>query len=67
MLIKIRQKERVEFEEMLMIGDSFSSDIQPAIDLGINALHFNTKDFNQIYDYLTENKILDCEKFKKNI
>ena len=51
-------------EEVLMIGDNFSSDIKPAQQLGMNALHF-LGDFNQLYDYFTQNNILDCEEFKK--
>ncbi len=48
-----------------MIGDNYSHDIEPALKLNMNALHFRG-DFNQIYDYMTKNNICDCTKYKKN-
>lgn len=59
----IMKKENCKPDEMLMIGDNFFHDIQPALDLGMNALHFKG-DFNQIYDFLTQNQICNCEEFK---
>ncbi len=64
LLKKIMKKEKCLPEEMLMIGDSLSSDIEPAKQLSIKTLHFNG-DFNQIYEYFTKNKILDCRKYIK--
>ena len=64
-LKKIIKKEGIFPSELLMVGDSFSPDIMPAIKVGAETFHFNQKNFNQIYDYFTENGILDCEKFKK--
>ena len=57
------EREKNRPEEMLMIGDNPFHDIQPALDLGMQALHFQG-DFNQIYDFMTGNNILNCEKFK---
>lgn len=59
----IMKRENCKPEEMLMIGDNLFHDVQPALALGMNALHFKG-DFNQIYDYLTQNQICDCEEFK---
>lgn len=64
-LKKIIKKEGIFPSELLMVGDSYSHDIMPAIKVGAETFHFNQKNFNQIYDYFTENGILDCEKFKK--
>ncbi len=64
LLKKIMKKEKCLPEEMLMVGDSLKSDIEPAKQLSINTLQFNG-DFNQIYEYFTENKILDCKKYIK--
>lgn len=50
--------------EILIIGDNFKHDIKPALDLGLQTLHFKTGNFNEVYDYLTINNILDCTKFK---
>ena len=64
-LKKIIKKEGIFPSELLMVGDSFSHDIMPAIKVGAQTFHFNKKNFNQMYDFFTENGILDCEKFKK--
>lgn len=64
---KIMKQENNKSEEMLVIGDSYSHDIQPAKMCGsgrMQTLHFNQHNFNQIYDFLSSNNILDCEKFK---
>lgn len=61
---QISKKEKCDPEEMLMIGDSYTHDIQPALSLGMKTLHFKG-DFTQVYDFLTDNNICDCEEFKK--
>jgi len=61
---EIQRNEHLNAEEILVIGNEFENDIKPAIDLGMKTLHFK-EDFNQIYDYFTENQILNCAKFKK--
>jgi len=62
--IYIQQKENVAFDQMLMVGDNYANDIEPAEKLGMKALHFKQKSFDQIYDYFIDNKILDCTRFK---
>ncbi len=64
LLEKIRERENCKPEEMLMIGDNLNHDIKPALALGMNALHFQG-DFNQIYDFMTENKLLNCDEFRE--
>ena len=59
----IMEKENCKPEEMLMIGDNPIHDIQPAHEMGMNALLF-LGDFNQIYDFLTESQVCDCTEFK---
>lgn len=61
--IDIMKKENVSAEEVLVVGDNYKHDIVPAIELGINVIHFKG-DHNQIYDYFTEKEILSCEEFK---
>ncbi len=60
---KVMKKEKLLPGEVLMVGDSMENDILPAQKAGVKTLHFKT-DFNEIYDYFTENNILNCEEFK---
>ena len=60
----IMQKENCKASEILMVGDSFTSDIQPAQELGFSVLHFDGN-YNHLYDYFTKHHILNCERFKK--
>lgn len=62
---KIIEKEKVMPEEVLMVGDSYMHDILPAQLLGMQTLYFNGTSFDQIYNYFTENKILDCTNLVK--
>ncbi len=64
-LKKIIEKEKIKSSELLMVGDSNVYDIEPAKKIGAQTLRFDEKNFDQIYDYFTENSILDCEKYKK--
>lgn len=61
---KIMKKEGCKPEEILMVGNNYESDIKPAEELKMNCLLFNG-DFNQIYQYFTDNKILDSKKYIK--
>jgi len=60
---EIINREGCHPDEVLMIGDNYFHDIQPAIEIGMKTLHLQG-DFSQIYDYLTHNKICNCEEFK---
>lgn len=64
-LRKIIEKEHISPNELLMIGDSLSHDIEPAKRIGCQTFHFTEKNFNQIYDFFTANGILNSEKYKK--
>lgn len=64
-LKEIIKKENISPEELLMIGDSFSHDIEPAKKLNCQTLYFTEENFNQMYDFFTENGLLNCEKYKK--
>ena len=61
---KIMKKEKCSPEETVMIGDNLETDIKPAQKLNLNYLHF-TGDFNQIYKYFTDKKVLDGTKYIK--
>ena len=58
----IAREEGIDFDEMLVIGDSERNDILPAKELGASTLLF-TGDFNQIYRFFTNKRILSCTKF----
>lgn len=60
----IAREENIEFDEMLVIGDSERNDLLPAEKLGANTLLFSG-DFNQIYRYFTNKKIMSCTKLIK--
>jgi HAD superfamily hydrolase (TIGR01549 family) len=48
----IRDSFDVEYSNMVMIGDSYSNDIEAAISLGISAIQTNgTRGYKKIYDY----------------
>ncbi len=64
-LLDIIKKENIKSTELLMVGDSYSHDILPAKKAGVQYLHYNSGNFNQLYDYFIENNILNCEKYKK--
>lgn len=61
---KIAKDEKIKPDELLVVGDDYINDIVPAIEAGVKYIHIG-ESFNQIYDYFTENNILDCEKYKK--
>lgn len=61
---KIMKHEKLAPNEVLMVGDSFKSDIEPAKKLEVNTYHFQ-KDFNQLYEFFTSHDLLNCEKYKK--
>lgn len=60
----IMKNENVQPQEILVVGDNFEVDILPAEKLNMKTLYFNG-DFNMIYDYLENNSIMDCSKFRK--
>lgn len=64
MLKRIKERENCHPEEILMVGDSLTHDIIPAKELGMQTFHM-VGDFNQLYDFFTENNILNCDEFKK--
>lgn len=59
----IKAKENVNPDEMLVIGDNYKNDILPAEERDMKCLHFNG-DFDELYDYLEENSIMNCSYFK---
>ena len=59
----VMQKEKCQPQEMLMIGDNLFHDVLPAQKMGMQALHFQGS-FSQIYDFLSENHICNCQEFK---
>lgn len=60
----ISKNEKCNLQEMLMIGDSYAHDIEPALNLGMKVFYFKG-DFTELYDFLTDNNICDCEEFKE--
>ena len=46
---KIMQIEKVKNSDIIVVGDSFTSDIEPAIQLGMNYLQVNS--INDIYSH----------------
>ncbi len=48
---KILKREKINKEELIMVGDNPVEDIMTAKEAGVNYLYYNEEDFNQIYDY----------------
>ena len=60
----IIEKESIKPNELLVIGDNLEKDIKTAEKIGAKGFLFRSTSFDEIYDYFTQNGILDCEEFK---
>jgi len=63
--IEIMGNYDFEPNEIIMVGDSFNADIEPAIKLGMKTIWFNRK--NEINDYKVDFEIFNFEEVEKII